>query len=166
MGTIFRAAAATPTLSMVHTSRKARAELCGLPASAQTLACCPFCGADGSHFKAQAVPHLPGFPRKSWGSPLWSIPSGHKRKHRMKQSCPPSYSARTLTENIHLCRLLLTPLGTLWHPSWPSLLSAYLLILQFSPQMHLPQGSFSRFPRLTQFPRLAHNVICNYALGW
>ena len=36
MGTVFRAAAATPTLGMVHVSRNARAELCGFTASADS----------------------------------------------------------------------------------------------------------------------------------
>lgn len=62
---------------------------------------------------------------------------------------------------IHLHSLLFPPLGTLWRPSWPSLPSAYLLTPQCSPQMYLPQWSFSRFPRPTQFPHWAHTVICN-----
>lgn len=56
MDTIFRAAAATLTLSVVQVSRKARTELCGLTASAQTLAYCLFSRAECSHFKAQTIP--------------------------------------------------------------------------------------------------------------
>lgn len=40
MSTIFRAAAATPTLGVVEVSRKTNSRLCGLIASAQTLAYC------------------------------------------------------------------------------------------------------------------------------
>lgn len=65
MGTIFRAAAATPTLSVVEVSRKARAGLCGLPAFAQTLANGLFSRTDCSHFKAlNSIPHLPAFDEK------------------------------------------------------------------------------------------------------
>ena len=82
----------------------------------------------------------------------------HKRKQRMKQSCPLSYSSQTLTEKSPYSAFCWLHFGI---PPGP-----HCLALTYSSLNSLLKCTFLRFPRLTQFPCLAHTVIFNYAFGW
>ena len=101
---------------------------------------------------------------------FWNL---HKRKQRIKQPCPPSYSSLTHWK-IHLLRLLFIPLGILL-TSTVILMSVYLLILEVSPEMDHLQESFPRLPWLSQGPLFyaltetstyCHFDIDNDVFGW
>lgn len=142
MSTIFRAAAATPTLSAVEVSRKPNPGLCGLIASAQTLAYCP---AFQSRLKTlqsiNSFPNVAGwlfdcidFP--TWLQAPWG-PGRHLFSWRYSLRSQPCSHKESVARQ-HLVRLLVRKCVVYWvwgfalckqKPVW---FSTLLLVISFS----------------------------------